>query len=889
VISARGLVPPLVLPAAVAAGGADLDTLVTVSPTAVGLGVDVATAAGVLQEPVASPPVPLETIVAPNPGMVGFVPAGAVLMPGGDPVPGGALTRDAWALKGDVSFLRGLIPVTVPVPVLWLLEGVDAATVGSVLDDWLAGLVPGVVPQTLVCHGSADPAEQGATPADTYRTRMLAGTWREWLPEAEALLGLAGADADGTGPGLTVRAFDENDAEIPVAAVLEIMAVVDPEFLAAHPVVRQAGDVAADLPVRMHLRLDVWDVDLASVADPKGSARALAPLEVHLVADDAGGPVTGATQRWIDPYTLVEITRSAVEGRAFHIEIDLSPDTAIRREHGRDRFWPDEGQEATWSLAGWTAADGVTPGGWAAFSGIQVGTATDPATFWVGTKVRLVIQYEQQQRDYQGGKPVPSLRLVYPRRVAPGHVVGLHPGLDPFHDQFYDEFFTDGDGEVSGVSFGVPAGGPLGVAVGRGLLLPPDPALGTLQGVELRAEDQPDHLYTGNVGTRRYLFAGDGGYFWSQHAAAPVFFDSVTSPFTSADLTVTVRVDADKSDDAKGNTPYAAALHALRFGWLTHEALTVLKGDDAGLPQQHDFHLVIQARGLSSTGSYDRDLVGPRVTRTTLYAGSSWFTNGDVIHEYGHAIVQWLSDRLLDQTRRTIYETAIGLMNDQFLTEWGPPLFHSYPVVTNAGIALAEGLPPFLQRFLTEANTLPSGTAPLPPGQETWGRFLFDVHERGPGATLGLRRSLGERCGRRVEGVFAEAVYTHVSGSTGLTALFDRATDTEFGGRSPRGYLDDWLAGFPVPDRPARLAELRRLVDLVWVDPVRTVVGNDALWNGEWNGNFYPKVKDVLDRIAAHDPAGFRAFHDTVLVPWNLEQIDPNEPVPPVVGPDWLP
>jgi hypothetical protein len=888
VISAKGLVAPVVLPAAVAVGGADLNTLMVVSPATPAyqhLGVDILTAAGAAQEPVASPPIPLETVVAPNPGLIGYVPAGVDRLPNGDPLPSGALARDAWAIIGDIAFLRGLIPTTFPVPALWLLEGIDAATVRPVLDDWLAGRVPGVVPETLVCHNTAGVGEMGATPADTYRTRMLAGTWREWLPEAEVLLGLAGTAAGGAGPSLTVRAFDENGAEIHVAAVLEAMATVDPEFMAPHPVVGQAAAIAADLPVRMYLRFDVWDVDLPSALDAKGSARTLVPLAVRLVADDGREPIIGVDGDWIDPYIVVEVARGTLEGRDFHLEVDLPSDTEIRRERGRDRFWPETGPP-TWSLAGWTATDGTTPGGWAAFSGIQVGTATDPVTFWVGTKVRLVVQYEQQQRDDQGGKPTPALRLVYPRRVAPGHEVGLHPGTAPF----YDEFTTDGDGEVSGVTFAVPAGEPLGVAVRRRLVVAADPALGT-QGVELVAEDQPDHLYTGNLANRLYLFVDDGGYFWSQHAREPLFFDTMTNLFTSADLTATVRVDADKSDDTRGNTAYAAALHALRFAWLAHEALTVLKGGDAGLPQQHDLHLVIRAGGLSATGSYLRDQAVPasRVTMTALYAASSWFTNKDVIHEYGHAIVHWLSNTLHNDTRRTFYESAIEKIKARFTAEWGQAPWHAYPVVTNSGLALAEGLPPFLQRFLGEANTLPAGNRMLPPGQETWGRHLYDVHEPGGVGILGPHRPLSDRCGRRIEGAFAEALYGYVSGATGLSLLFDRAGDTESGGKSPRAYLDDWLAGFPAPDRTTRLNELRTLVNWLYADPIEHVVGNDTNWTGSWQGLFYPTVKDVLDRIAAQNQTAFPAFHDDVLVPWNLEQIDPNEPTPPAVGPDWMP
>ncbi|HVD27596.1 MAG TPA: hypothetical protein VNC79_03735, partial [Mycobacteriales bacterium] len=498
----QGLVPPLVLPGAVGAGGADLNQLLAVSAR-FGLGVDVAVAAGSMQQPVDGAPLPLETVIAPNPGFATFVPAGLDRIPDGNdgvPLPTGALDRDAWAIQTDLKAVMPLYPTEFPVPALWLLEGVDAATVPAVLDQWLGGSVEGVAPETQACHDSAAAGEQGATPEDSYRNRMLAGTWREMLYAAEAALGLA--SGAGLNPTLTVRAFDENLAEIPVAAVLEATAVVDPVLLGAHPLVLLTAGLAANLPVSIHLRFDVWDVDLATASDSKGAVRPLRPETIRLVADDGGDQLPDLAIQWVDPYAVAELPRSQLEGRSFHAEVDFPPGTTIRLERGQAFTWPFQGDPATWSTAGWTAKSGTASGSWENFSGVQIGSEISPATFWVGTKVRLRLAFEEQVRDPYGVRKSSRVRT---RRLAPGHEVALYAlrGID-----YYDWFTTDADGDVSGVSFAVPAGGALGVAVRRHLV---DPF-----GVELSADDEPDDLYeqvhgAGSAATRVRLF-GDSDF-----------------------------------------------------------------------------------------------------------------------------------------------------------------------------------------------------------------------------------------------------------------------------------------------------------------------------------------------------------------------------------------
>ena len=866
-ISDHGLVVPIVLPAD---GYDDVRDDVIVAARA-DLGVDVGTPTGWTQELADGSRIPLETVVAPHEGRVTFLPAGTADIADGRALPTGPLGRDAWAVVGKLGPERALIPPEFPVPALWLLEGIDVSAVGPVLDDWLAGRVLGVVPQTQVCHDLTVGPDRGFTPQDTYRTRMLAGTWSEWVGP-EVLLGAASAAA-GT-PNLTIRVFDENWTEIPAAAVVEALATVDPAFMATHPVVTQATGLAANLPVRIHLRFDVWDVE-ASAGDPKGDVRVLQPEAVRVIDDGTGTELAVSAPSWVDPYTVVETPRSALEGRSFHVEVDFPANTEIHTERGQPWTWPRQGAVATWSTAGWSTKDGTATGSWQQFSGVQLGSPSIPATFWVGTRVRLTIQFEQQQRDGYGTK---LGQVVQKRRVAPGHEVSLYAA----DRSAYDRYVTDEDGEVSGVSFNSSlAGSVVGVAIQRRL------ERGDI-GLILEAGDDPDATGPG-------LFPDDR--FWSEDAREPVLHD----PFTSADLAGTVLIDADKDDDSLGNTAHSAAFHALKFALLTHETLGLLRDNSANLPEHHHFHVVL-GEGVSGTNTYQPDPSVDDWRTQTFLRSDNWFARSAAVHEYAHAIVRWLSGTVRDTARRNAYQGRIEAMQQQFEDEVAQGgMWHTNPLVTNGGVALTEGLAQMVERFLHSTVELPLLDAPKPPaGRETWERYRVQVWVPTKSGELYdmTPAALSERCGRRIEGVFAGALYefvNHAINPSDLLVFYLSSDDTERSCKQPAAHLEEWAAG--LVDREAGLAQLRRLASWVLVDPIGAVLGSDALgWTGRWpdlTGTRFPTVYDYLRRIADLDPASptmppeesFAWLHDNVLVPWNLEQDDGV----PGLGLDWTP
>ena len=885
-ISAKGLTPPVVLPGAVGVAGQDLDLLVTVliplPPRSETLGVDIVTPSGATQQPVDGAPLALETVVAPHRCLASFLPAGTAQLPNGDPLPAGALERDAWAIEAVVGELRADLPAEFPLPVLWLLEGVDAASVAAVLETWLAGGVTGVVPQPDRAHDTATDPERGATAQDTWRTRMLGGTWSE-LVEAEVVLGQASVMAGN--PTLWVRTFDENGTEVPAAAVLEVLAGVDPVFMAGHPVVVQAAALAANLPVRMVLRFDAWDVDLASADDAKGAVRFLAPTAVRLVADD-GGPAIGDLQlTWADPHTVAEIDRAQLEGRSFHVEVDFPPDTRIRLVRGQESFWPDPDQPPSWSTAGWEAKDGTATGSWRQFTGVQIGTETAPAAFWVGTRVRLVVEYQQWARNMVEQKQGTTVQTV---RVAPGHEVGLCFAVGDL--DFHDQFVTDQDGEVSAVSFGVSAGDRVGVAVRRSL------TVGEFDELLLEVVDEPDERYEDRNGSESasgrppLVFVDDFGYFWSEEGREPL----LRSPFTSGDLSGTVRVDADGSDPARGNTGSAAAFHALKYALFTHEALVLVKGSNDAMPSHHQFH-VVNEDGDAHTVSFQ---VGGSWLAPTYLPSSNWFERGTEIHEYAHAAVRSLSNTLGDPGRREPYVTGVVTFSLRFLQEREQEVvWHNPELVTNGGMALSEGLAELVELLFGAGVGLPvAGAQSVPAGEEGWARHRYLVDTPIPGQPAGSYdgepHPLRECSGRNVEGVFAGAMHQYLTDVTGLPGLGSVGDDTGSGYKRPQAYLDEWLGGRADP--ATALVQLHRMAAWLLVDPLEAVVGDSFWYTGHWpepSGDRYPTVYDYLRRIEREAPIGaadpkesFAHLHDRYLLPWHLER----EPAP-GLGQDWTP
>lgn len=883
--TALGLAPPIVLAGATGPAGEDLTPQVTVTPASVGvgLGLDIHTPGGALQQNPGGTVAPLETVLALHAGWASFLPAGKAVLANGIPLSSGPVARDCWALEPGLEEgrLRALLPVGIPVPTLWLLEGVDATDVSAVLQSWLDRTAPGIAPQPEACHLHTDAADRLGTPEETWRARMLAGTWSELVP-AQALLGPAAAP-DGTTPTLTVRAFAQDGTELPAAAIIESFGRVDAEHLAAHPVVTGCGSLAATLPVTIYLQLDVWDVDLA----PKGQERPLQPVVVRLVPDDGGAPIPEPTATRVDPYTRLEIDQGELRDRSFHVEADLAPDTRIRLERGAERFWPPDGQAPTWSSAGWQVRDGTMLGSWTGFAGVQLGTATEPLRFWVGTKVSLIVEFEQLQRDPIGG----SLGVLELRRVAPGHQLGLYTSRGD--TTFVDRFTTDADGEVSAVSFAVRAGMPLGAAVRRRL---------DGDGPELWAHEEPFHVFVTRRGSdgwedRPRLLTG-GLYFWSQDAREQLFYTA----FRSGELSASLRVDSDLDDLLPGanvlqrNTDHAAAFHALKYARLTHETFALLSDGADAVPLRHDVHLVLEEgvpHALFAEPVDDDGVVQPLADYTTytFLPSSYWFHHPAVVHEFAHGIAFRLADRVTDPARRDVFLDGVGAYLARFRDEFEQAdSWHSTDLRTNGGFALTEGLAEIVACFLGVYRPLRSptgGTAgPGIPFKEVYG-----VREPQLGEHRSTSLLLQERCGRNIEGVFAQALHMFVNRITSLASLFQTADDTAVGCRRPQSYLDEWLTR-----EDADLDGLRRVITWVIVGPIRDVVGGPSfLWSGQWpqgSGAHYPTTYDFLRAIESTAPApppsekeSFAYLHDQILIPWNLEQDDGD----PALGPDWEP
>jgi hypothetical protein len=896
-ISSLGLVAPIVMPQSAETGGyASVEAMVTVTVAGDApesgerifpLGVDVTVVGGTIQQLADGTVLPLETVLAPHQALVTFLPAGGTHQRASWPTPIGPFPRDAWLVDPGTAlgWLGSVLPDGVPAPALWVLHGISRDSLeepAGVLDQWLAG-IPGVQQEAQFCHDHTIGADKGLTALDTWRARMLDGTWQEFV-EAETLLGEASA-RDGE-PVLTIAAYGPDGLELPATALLEALGQVNPTFMGDHPVVRPATTLAGTVPVRMYLRFDSWDVDASSASDPKGGERVLEPDLVRVVDHASGVDIPGATWTWIDPYGVLEMARDSVQTATFHVEAEFPAGTRIRLERGRTRFWPlSAAARLVWSTADWTARDGLTSGTWQQFGGVQVGSSSAPTAFWVGTKVRIAFSYQQQWRNEYGGKGT-KIHKVENRRVAPGHEVGLYVAPT----SMVDTFSTDEDGEVSGVSFSITPGGRLGAAVRRRL---------TVGGVDLRAVDDPTKSST--------LFTDE--YFWSEHATPPVLF----SPFSAGAFAgppgpIAVMIDADKRVDSRANTAHAAAFHALKFAKFTHDAVTLLKGDATHMPLENEFQLRLSAASdNAATYSYTPDPTQPNNVITMVSLPSSdWFTHRTIVHEYGHVIDRWISGTLTNVAARSAYDATTAAYDSRFQADRGQTTaWHDTAVLTNGGMALVEGTPLIIEYFLGVGGVLPHGTLPAPPGKENWPQYVFDVQEPGP-ANSRTKVALSARCGRQVEGVYASALFDYICAATGFDGFLILQHDSPTGYRQPQAYLDDWQNALSQADRAKKLAQLHGLVDWLFVDPLRFVIGVNYLsWSGIWpeppatGGVRYPTVYDMLVRIQKRDPErngpaptpeeSFTRLHDEALMPWNLEQVEKNEPTPPVIGPDWTP
>ncbi len=892
-ISSSGLVVPVVVPQTAGSGGygpvQDFVTTTSSTEPLVPLGVDVVVGSGMLQESPDGAILPLHTLLAPHRAIATFLPAGATLEREAWGAPVGPFPRDAWVIDPGVDFgwLTSLLPDGVPAPAVWILHGVDRGSLADpvgLLNAWLAGEAPGVQPQPQACHEVTDPADRGPTPEETWRTRMLAGTWSE-LVTAETLLGNVSVHDENL--RLTIAVFGPDGLELPAAALLEAIGQVDPTVMGPHPVVQSAGSLSATVPVRMYLRFDTWDVDATSADDRKGGELVLQPDVVRVVDDVTGAEIPGSTWTWVDPHGILEIGRDVVPVAAFHVEAEFAEGLQIRLERGTEQWWPAASTDRlVWSTAGWTARDTLTHGTWNQFRGIQVGSDSAPVSFWVGTKVRIAFCYQQQWRDRFGGRATKA-RSVSTRRVAPGHEVGLFETYLPF----VDTFTTDEDGEVSGVSFAVNAGMRLGAAVHRRL---------AVTGADLRVVEDPSRPST-------MMFSDE--YFWSEDGRSPVLFEPFTSgSFATDPGPIAVLIDADKRVDSNGNTADAAAFHALKFARFAHDAMTLLKGDATHLPLENEFHFSVSTESSdnASATSYTPDPADPGHVITKISLPScDWFTHTTIVHEYGHVIARWLSETLADPAARAAYEAGTGACHQRFRDEWRQTeSWHDVAVVTNGGLARAEAIPLVLELFMGLGASLPSAHRTPPTGQTGWAKFAHDVKRPAPGATTTVV-ALSLYCGRRVEGVFAFALHDYIFTVTGFGGFPVVSDDTPTGYRQPTAYLDDWLGSLPAADRTARLDQLHRLVGWLYVDPMRFVMNYYFGWTGIWpeppatGGVRYATVYDLLARIETRDPArsgspptpeeSFARLHDEALMPWNLEQVRADEPIPPVLDPDWNP
>jgi hypothetical protein len=883
-ISSVGLVPPLVLP--IPGQYAEVAQATTVAAAADPMAVEVTVPADAVQTLPDGTVLMLNSIVAPHASKVRYLPAGDLLVEPTWPVVVGPFARDAWVIDAlaDVSAIAALLPPTVPAPVYWVLEGVeptsvdDPAAPGWVLDSWLDGAVPGVRPKVRQCHRWVTPAERADTPEHTWKQAMLAGRWSEAVP-AETVLGLV--TTDGTSAPLRIWTYGADGTTLPAAAILDAFAAADPALLPAHPVVAGCHTLLADpaLPVQFYLRFDLWDVTGSSPADPKGLARSLQPVTVRLVDTTSGTDIPGTNWTWLEGTGgrtggVLEVARGDVSGADFTVR----PEFPAGLQVSLSRTDPTRSQPVPpgWSTAGWTAQDGVTPGSWAAFNGVLIGTQTQPVVFSVGTKVRLSAGYQQQRRDWFAQSPV---RKLDTRRLAGGHSVRLYQGgPNPA-----DEFLTDDDGEVSGVSFTVLPGTPVTVGLPRQLDVP---AVNGGNATTLVALDSP----VGSVFPHNEFQGTD--------ALVPVTFPAFsTGTIGPADLVI----DADAAGGK--HTADAAAFHALKYARFATDATVLLKTDSVAMPVRHEFVIKPGSTAIPSTQAWPAGnpaSTDPDHTVTDFGSEKAWFYPNVVIHEYAHGLVSWLGGELTSIANFNVINNGNVAIADRLANEYGHG--HNAWLVTNSGTGLDEGLPEFFEflfgyrdSFVNRMTGLhPGSTTSPPPGQKSWPQHKYQVIDHAGTAYVQLSADMG----RRVEGVFAIALWDYLANATTFPGFLVVQGDSTLGARPAHACLHDWAATAPAgkPD------QLGRLFRWLITDAIGGLYGSPATWTGAWTGKPglpYPTVRDFLSQLQASDPAGaavpptpeesFQHLFDTGLQPWNLEQFDPAEPKPPVLAPDWLP
>lgn len=868
-ISSVGVVPPVILP--LPAQYAAVAQVTTVSSAAADpMAVDVAVQLGIIQTLPDQAPLTLDTVVAPHAAVVRYLPANGVLTEESWPSVVGPFEQDAWVIDalGDKSPLAPLLPAGVPAPVYWVLEGMVPASVEDVLDDWLGG-VPGVQPQAEQCYRKTDLDQRADNADDTWKQAMLAGRWSEPVP-AETVLGLAASD--GTTARLRIWTFGADGTELPAAAILDAFALVDLELLPDHPVVTGCHPLLDDLPVRFFLRFDVWDVELSSPVDAKGATRSLRPTTVRLFETTFGTELTGTTWTTLDDTVggVLAVPRATVFGAEFRIQADFPATERIRLSRTEDRYLTD--QPLHWSTAGWTAQDGVTPGNWSAFGGVLVGTQTQPAVFLVGTKVRVTAGYQQQTLDWF----VPSaIARLETRRLAAGHQVNLYQvGTKPA-----DTFITDDDGDVSGVSLAVVPGVAVTIALPRQLNLP---AVNGGTATTLVALDNP----AGSV--------FPDGEFHGVDALVPVI--GAIGP-------TQVIIDADLAGGR--HTTDAVAFHALKYAKFTHDVTTLLKTDSFDLPVRHEFVIQPGGTAVPNTLAWLATATKPARTETTLGSALGWFLPNVVIHEYAHGIVAWLGSELSNGAQFDPINNAAKTMGHRLTAENGGS-GHKAWLITNSGTALDEGLPEFFEMLLGYHDSflhLPillwARSVSPPAGQESWPQYAYEVTD-----PKGNFIQLASDMGRRLEGVFAAALFEYIRDATTFNGFPAVLGDTESGSQSAYTQLADWAATVPA----SRVGQLQRLFAWLVTDATKFVIGGPPnLWTGVWplpktglpHEPLYPTVYDYLRQLQATDPAGptapptpeesFQRLFDTCLLPWNLEQYDPAEPKPPVLALDWRP
>ncbi|HEX5120789.1 MAG TPA: hypothetical protein VFW65_36875 [Pseudonocardiaceae bacterium] len=870
-ISSVGVVPPIVLPLPIEYDS--VGQVTTVSEAADPTAVEVAVQPGILQTVPDSPPLTLDTVVAPHAASVSYLPAGGFLVEETWPAVVGPFAQDAWVINafGDTSVIAPLLPASVPAPVYWVLEGMAPSSVADQLDQWLAGAAAGVHPQADACHRKAPPDRQLDTADHTWKQEMLAGRWAERVP-AETVLGLAAPD--GTVSRLRIWMFGADGTALPAAGILDAFATVDPELLPTHPVVTGCHALLGDLPVRFYLRFDVWDVTLSSAQDTKGAARSLEPDIVRLADATSGTDIPGTTWTWLSPALggILEVPRPNVAGATFALRAEFPAGQQIRLSRTNSQTFPVT-DRLVWHGVGWTAQDGVTPDHWSAFDGLVIGTQTQPAAFWVGTRVRITAGYQQRRRDWFIQRTYWKLDT---RRVAGGHVFNVFQGgTTPV-----DTFVTDDDGDISGVSFAIVPGPMTTVALPRQLDLP--------------------SVNGGNATTMVALstaFADD--QFHGADAITPVVFPAFTSgSIGPAQLVIETR------RSGRRHTPDAAAFHALKYTKFTHDATTLLKTDTRNLPQRHEIVIAPHSSDIPDTKAWlagnPLGTTGPARTETTLGSEKGWFYPNVVIHEYAHALVAWLSTELPNVAQYVPINNAGTTMKDRLDHEFTHG--HNAWVVTNSGTAIDEGLPEFFEcllgyrdSFLHRIGTLREGTTvEVPKGQESWQKYLYEVSDPTP-AYVQLSKDMG----RRVEGVVAMALCQYIMDATDFGGFTVELDDTETGSRPAHAYLDAYAA---LPgSRPAQLQGLFRWLITGAITGFYT--SPTFGWKGAWPiktpGPPYPTAYNYLLQLQASDPAksggaptpeeSFQHLFDTCLVPWNLEPFDPAEPKPPVLDLDWLP